>query len=53
MQFLLILQPPYSLLVGIDTYFDKEITKLDYSSLVIHLLFVSIEFRWDYDEEVL
>jgi len=30
---------------------DKEITKLSYSSIVIHCLFLSLEIRWDHDEE--
>jgi hypothetical protein len=44
------LQPPYAILVGIDTYFDKEETKLGYKSFIVHLLVVTLDFRWDFDE---
>lgn len=46
------IQAPYALLVGIDTYLDKEETKLGYKSFILHLALISIDFRWDFDEEM-
>jgi hypothetical protein len=51
MEFIIALQPPYSLLVGFDTYLDKEQTDLGYKSIVLHFLLLSIEIKYDHDEQ--
>lgn len=53
MGIIIAIQPPYSLLVGFDTYLDKEMTKFNYKSVVLHLVLITIEITFDHDDEVL
>lgn len=43
-------QFPYAMMVGWESFVDKEVTRLPFKSLVLHLLIVTIEFKWDLDE---
>lgn len=42
-------QFPYAMMVGWELFADKEVTGLPFSSLVFHLLLVTVEFKWDID----
>lgn len=51
MEFIIALQAPVSMLVGIDTFLDHE--EMDFKQVVIHLLIISIYIRYDFEEDSL
>jgi hypothetical protein len=44
------IQIPYAMMVGWESFLDKEMTGLNYKSFVLHLLVFTVEFSWDEGE---
>jgi hypothetical protein len=49
MDIIIALQAPVSMLVGIDTFLDEP--DMGFKQVVIHLLIISVYFRYDFEEE--
>jgi hypothetical protein len=44
------LQVPYSMIIGWESFFDKDQTKLPFKSFAVYLLLITVEIKWDLDE---